>query len=78
MLKNKDTQNLFIDFVANIDLLAEKNKLEMRTKLQVIEVAVNERSKNIFDQLNVRGKNYSCFNFEYEDECIEDSEESDM
>ena len=78
LLKNKDPQNLIIDFVNNLELLAEKNKLEMRTKLQDIEVAVNERSKNIFDQLNERGKIYSSNKFGYKDECIEDSEESDM
>ena len=50
----------------------------MRTKTQDIEVAVNERLKKIFDQLNERGKNYSNSKFEYKDECIEDSEEADM
>ena len=34
--------------------------------------------KKIFDQLIERGKNYSSNKFEYEDECIEDSEEADM
>ena len=34
--------------------------------------------KNNFDQLNERGKNYSITQFEYKDECIEDSEEADM
>ena len=47
----------------------------MRTKFQDIEVAVNERMKKIFDQLNERGKNYSSNKFEYEEE---DSEEADM
>ena len=50
----------------------------MRTKFQDIEVAVNERMKKIFDQLSERGKNYSSDQFDYEDECIEDSEEADM
>ena len=76
-LYNKDPQNLIIDFVSKLELLAEKSKLEMRTKLQVIEVAVNERMKKIFDQLNERGKIYSSKKIEYEDECIEDSEEAD-
>ena len=76
-LNNKDPQNLIIDFVANLEVLAEKSKLEMRTKFQDIEVAVNERKKKIFDELNERGKNYSSNQFEYEDECIEDSEEAD-
>ena len=52
--------------------------LKMRKKFQDIEVAVNERMKQIFDQLSERGKNYSSENFEYEDECIEHSEEADM
>ena len=58
--------------------MAEKSKLEKRTKFQDIEVAVIERMKKIFDQLNERGKNYSINKFEYKDECIEDSEEADM
>ena len=76
-LNNKDPQNLIIDLVANLEVLAEKSKLEMRTKFQDIEVAVNERKKKSFDELNERGKNYSSNQFEYEDECIEDSEEAD-
>ena len=50
----------------------------MRKKLQNTEVAVNERMKKIFDQLSERGKNCLTNNFEYEDESIEDSEETDM
>ena len=50
----------------------------MRKKFQETEVAVNERMKNIANQLNERGKNYSSNKFEYKDECIEDSEEADM
>ena len=75
---NKDPQNLIIDFVSKLELLAEKNKLEMRTKFQDIEVAVIKRMKKVFDQLNKRGKNYSSNKFEYKDECIENSEEADM
>ena len=78
-LYTKDPQNLIIDFVSKkLELLAEKNELEMRTKLQDIEVAVNERMKKIFDQLNERSKNCSNNKHEYEDECIGDSEEADM
>ena len=77
-LYNKDPQNLIIDFVSKLKLLAEKSKLEMRTKFQYIEVVFNEIMKKIFDQLNERGKNYSSNKFEYEAECIEDSEEADM
>ena len=75
---NKDPKNLIIDFVSNLELLAEQSKLEMRKKFQDIEVAVNERMKAIFDQVNERGKNFSSNKFEYEDESIEDSEEADM
>ena len=74
----KDPKNLIIDFVSNLELLAEQSKLEMRKKFQDIEVAVNERMKEIFDQLNERGKSFSSNKFEYEDESIEDSEEADM
>ena len=77
-LYNKDPQNLIIDFVSNLELLAEKRGLELRSKFQDIERAVNERVKKIFDQLNERGKIFSSNKFEYEDECIEDSEEADM
>ena len=69
---------MIIDFVSKSELLAEKSNLKMRTKIQDFEVAVNERIKKIFDQLNKRGKIYSRNKFEYEDECIEDSEEADM
>ena len=75
---NKDPQNLIIDFVSDLELSAVKSKLEMRTKFNDIEVAVNERIKKIFDQLNKCGKNYSSYQFEYEDECTEGSEEADM
>ena len=77
-LYNMDPQNLIIDFASNLELLAEKSKLEMRTNFQDSEVAVNERMKKIFDQLNERGQNFSSNKFEYEDECIEDSEEAGM
>ena len=75
---NKDPQNLIIGFVSNLELLAEQRKLEMRRKFQDFEVDVNERMRKIFDQLKERGKNFSRNKFEYEDECIEDSEEADM
>ena len=43
-LYNKEPQNLIIDFVSILELLAEKIMLEM-TKNQDIEVAINERMK---------------------------------
>ena len=69
---------LIIDFVGNFELLAKKSMLEMRTKFQDIEVAVNERMKKIFDQVNERGKNYSSNKLDYEDERIEDSEDKEQ
>ena len=42
-LHNKDQQNLIIDSVSNLEMLAEQSKLEMRKKFQDIEVAGNER-----------------------------------
>ena len=77
-LYKKDPQNLIFEFVNNLELLAEQSKLEMGKGFQNIEVAVIERMKSVFDQLNVRGKNYSSNYFEYKDESIEDSEEADM
>ena len=77
-LYNKDPQSLMTDFASKHRLLSEKSELETRTKFQDIEVAVNERMKKIFDQLNEPGKNYLSNKLEYEDECIEDSEEADM
>ena len=77
-LYNKDPKKLIIDFVSKVELLGEKKKLETKTKIQDIEVAVNERMKKIFDWLNERDKNFSSKQFEYKDECIEDSEEADM
>ena len=69
---------LILDFVTNHEMLAEQSKLEMRKKFQNVEIAVNGRMKNVFDQLNKRRKNYSSKQFEYEDECIDDSEEANM
>ena len=58
----------------NLELLAEKSKLEMRQNSQDIDVVINEKKKNIFDQLSERGKSHSSSKVEYQDECIEDSE----
>ena len=77
-LYKKDPLKLIIDFVSKIKLLGEEKKLEMRTKFQDIEVAVNERMKKIFDRLNERHRNFSSKQIEYKDECIEDSDEADM
>ena len=76
-LYNKDPQKLIIDFVIKLEILA-KSKLEMRTKFQDVERVVNERMSKIFQELNERCRNLPTENFEYEDDCIEDREETDM
>ena len=73
-LYKKDPQKLFIDFVIKLELLAEKSKLEMRTKFQDVERVVNERISKIFQELNERCRNHPTENFEHEDDCIEDTE----
>ena len=50
----------------------------MRTKFQDVERVVNERMSEIFQELNERCRNLPTENIEYEDECIEDTEETDM
>ena len=50
----------------------------MRTEFQDVERVVNERMSKIFQELNERCRNLPTENFEYEDECIEDTEETDM
>ena len=45
----------------------------MRTKFQDVELVVNERN---FQELNERCRIDSTENFDYEDECMEDAEES--
>ena len=67
-----------IDFVIKLELLAEKSKLKMRTKFQDVERVVNERMSKIFQELNERCQKHPTENFECEDECIEDTEETDM
>ena len=36
-LYNKDPQNLIIDFVSNLELLAEQSKLEMRKNFKILK-----------------------------------------
>ena len=55
-----------------------KAKLEKRTKFQDVEKIVNERMSKVFQELNEKCRNQPNENFEYEDECIEDTEETDM
>ena len=53
-LCDKDPQSLIIDFVAKLELLAEKNKTEMRSKFLDIEKNGNKRLYTIFSILNER------------------------
>ena len=77
-LYNKDPQKLVIGFVIKLELLAEKSKLEMRNKFQDVERVVNERMSKFFQELNERCRNLPTENYEYEDESIKDTEETDM
>ena len=58
--------------------MAEKSNLKMRTKFQDVERVVNERMSKFFQELNERCRNHSTENFKYEEDCIEDTEETDM
>ena len=77
-LYNKDPLKHIIDFVIKLELLAEKSKPEMRTKFQDVKRLVNERMSKSFQELDERCRNHSTENFESEDDCIEDTEETDM
>ena len=76
-LCEKDPELLIIAFVF-MELLAEKSKLQKRTKCQEIENTVNDRVKKIFDKLKVRIFIKRLEIFDYEDECVEDGDEVDM
>ena len=76
-LCGKHPQSLIIDFVANVELLAEKNKTEMRSKLLEIENNIKKRLHTIFSILNERVSFNKSEAREYEDECIENEEETD-
>ena len=73
----KDPQSLIIDFVANFELLAEKNKTEMRSNFLEIENNIKKRLHTIFSILNERVSFNKIEAREYEDECIENEEETD-
>ena len=64
-------------FVNNLETLAENSELEMKTKFQDTERVVNERMSKFFQELNERCRNRPTENFAYENECIEDTEETD-
>ena len=50
-LCEKDPELLRIAFLSSLELLAEKSKIQMRTKFQEIENTVNDRVKKIFDNI---------------------------
>ena len=58
--------------------MAEKTQLKMRTKIENVERVVNEWMSKIFRELNKRCQNHSTESFEYEYECVKDTEEIDM
>ena len=68
---------LIIAFVSSLKLLAEKRKLQLRTKFQEIENFFNDRIKKFFDKLNARTLTERLEVFDYEDEFTEDEEEDD-
>ena len=75
---NKDPQKPIIDFVIKLEFLTEKSKLKIRTNFQDVERIVNERMAKFFQELSSRCRNNQTESFEYEDECIDDTEETDM
>ena len=50
----------------------------MKTRFQDVERILNERMSKIFQELNGRCRNHNTVNFEYDDECIGDTEETDI
>ena len=76
-LREKDPQSLTIDFVANLELLAEKNKAKVRSNFLKIENNSKKRLHTIFSILNERGSFNKSEAREYEDESIENEEETD-
>ena len=78
LLCEKNPEILIIAFVSNLELLAEKSGIQLRTNFQEIENAVNNRVKKVYDKLNARNFSKRLQAFEYEDECVEDDEEDHM
>ena len=74
----KDPELLITAFVSSLELLAEKSKLQTRTKFQKIKNTVSDRVKKIFDNFNARTLTKRLEVFDYGDECVEDGDEDDM
>ena len=77
-LSEKDPELLILAYVTSLELLAEKSRLQIRTKIQEIKNTVNDRFKKVFDKLNARVLTKRGEVFEFEDECVGDCEEDDM
>ena len=75
-LCDKNPQSLIFEFVANLELLAEKNKTEMRSKFLEAENNIKKRLHTIFSILIERVSFTKSESREYEDECIENEEET--
>ena len=76
-LCHKDPKNLIISFVEALEELANKSKSEMQTKVTSIQEMIKSRVNAIFKNLNER-KGHTTPAFDFDDECIEEEEESDM
>ena len=76
-LCDKNQQLLIIDFVANMDLWAEKNKADLRSKFPENDNNIKKRLHTIFSILIELGSFKNSEAREYEDECIEDEKETD-
>ena len=63
--------------MANLELLAEKNKAEMQSKFLEIENNTKTWLHTIFSIFHQRGSFKKSESREYEDECIENEEETD-
>ena len=76
ILCDKDHQSLIFDFVANSELLAEQNKIEMQSKFLEIENNIKKRLHTIFSILNERGSFKMNEAREYKDKFVEDERET--
>ena len=76
-LCDKDPETLTVSFVEALEELANKIKTEMQTKFASIQEIINSRVNALFEKLNER-KGSTTPAFEFEVECIEEEQESDM
>ena len=76
-LCDKDPKTLIFSFVEALEELANKSKREMQSKIASIQKMINSRINAIFKNLNER-KGHTTTAFDFEDECFEEEEESDV